>query len=61
MRSREAQTLPTDRLRAMQLDRLRAQARRLFERVPFYRARMEDCNVTPDDLRTLADIARRRG
>ncbi len=58
MRSREAQTLPTDRLRAMQLDRLRAQARRLFERVPFYRARMEDCNVTPDDLRTLADIAR---
>lgn len=58
MRSAAAQTLPVEQLRARQLDLLRAQVAKLYERVPFYRQRMADAGVRPDDLHTLADIVR---
>lgn len=50
--------LPLERLRELQLARLQRIVRRAYERVPLTRQRMEARGVTPDDLRSLADLAR---
>jgi len=52
------QTLPVAELRRLQAERLRAQVRRLYERVPFYTQRLDAAGVRPDDIETLDDIAR---
>ncbi|WBB64615.1 phenylacetate--CoA ligase [Streptomyces sp. WMMC500] len=45
-------------LRAYQLDRLRATLRRAYDNVPLYRRKFDAAGVTPDDCRTLDDLAR---
>ncbi|GCD91670.1 phenylacetate--CoA ligase PaaK [Nocardioides sp. LS1] len=45
-------------LEALQLERLRDTLRRAQAHVPYYRRAFEDAGVTPDDLHTLADLAR---
>ena len=45
-------------LEALQLDRLRDTLRRAHEHVPHYRRAFDRAGVTPDDLHTLADLAR---
>ncbi len=45
-------------LRALQLARMRDVVRRAYEHVPHYRTAFDAAKVTPDDLRTLADIAK---
>ncbi|MBB6628984.1 phenylacetate--CoA ligase [Nocardioides sp. KIGAM211] len=45
-------------LEALQLERLRDTLRRAHEHVPHYRRAFADAGVTPDDLHTLADLAR---
>lgn len=50
--------LVADQLHALQLDRLRATVARAFERVKLFRDRMQDRKLTPDDVRSLEDIAR---
>ena len=44
------------RIRAIQLEKLVAQVRWTYERVPWYRARMDDSGVTPSDIKTLEDV-----
>ena len=53
-----AEAMPLPELRALQLDRLRALVARLAERVPAYRAKFAAAGVGPDDLTSLADLAR---
>ncbi|MEM0483663.1 MAG: phenylacetate--CoA ligase [Thermofilaceae archaeon] len=43
-------------LKALQLKRLRAQLRRVYENSPFYRRRFKEAGVTPDDLKSLDDL-----
>ncbi|MFE2987424.1 phenylacetate--CoA ligase PaaK [Streptomyces sp. NPDC059262] len=50
--------LGLEQLHAEQLERLRATLRRVYERVPFYRASFDKAGVHPDDCRSLADLAR---
>jgi phenylacetate-CoA ligase len=45
-------------LRALQLERLRATLRRVYENVPHYRRVLDEAGVRPDDLDTLEDLAR---
>ncbi|MEU3253759.1 phenylacetate--CoA ligase PaaK [Streptomyces sp. NPDC006997] len=45
-------------LRALQLERLRATLRHAYTNVPFYREAFDEAGVTPDDCRSLADLAR---
>jgi phenylacetate-CoA ligase len=53
----EIQTLPRERIEALQLERLRALVTRLWERpVPFFRRKLEAARITPTDVRTLADL-----
>ena len=52
----EMETLPRDRLRAEQLERLQRTVRRVNENVPFYREAFKKNGVKPADIRTLEDI-----
>jgi len=45
-------------LRELQLDRLRDTLQRVYAHVPHYRRAFDAAGVTPDDLTTLADLAR---
>ena len=51
------QTLPRADLVRLQGERLVAQVAKLHARVPFYRARLDEAGVAPDDIRGLGDIA----
>jgi len=54
----EAETLPRERLRQLQLRRLRATLRNAWENVPLHRKRMRALGIAPDDVRSLEDAAR---
>ncbi len=56
--NRECETMPREELAALQLTRLRETVARAAAAVPFYRERFAQAGVTPDDLRSLGDIAR---
>jgi len=47
-----------DELRAVQLERLKATLRRVWDNVPYYRSKFEAHGVHPDDLKSLADLAK---
>ncbi|MBR5977762.1 MAG: phenylacetate--CoA ligase [Verrucomicrobia bacterium] len=50
--------LPVEKLRELQLTRLQQTVLRAYERVPFFRAKMEERNLTPNDIQKLEDIAK---
>ncbi|MFE6780765.1 phenylacetate--CoA ligase PaaK [Streptomyces sp. NPDC057680] len=50
--------LGREELAALQLERLRESLRHAYENVDFYRSSFDAAGVTPDDCRTLADLAR---
>ncbi|TFL17698.1 phenylacetate--CoA ligase PaaK [Jannaschia formosa] len=52
------ETMPRDRLEALQLERLRETLRHAYENVATYRAKFDAAGVAPDDLKTLADLAK---
>ncbi len=54
----DKETLPREDLRALQLLRLKNQCERVFANVPFYRKRFEEMGITPQDVRSLDDLAR---
>src|SRR5690348_9648425 len=47
-----------DRLSLLQLERLQAQVRRVYEHVPFYRQVFEAAGLCPEDVRSLDDLHR---
>ncbi|CAL9360039.1 Phenylacetate-coenzyme A ligase [Streptomyces sp. enrichment culture] len=53
-----AERMDRDELRALQLDRLRSTLRHAYENVEHYRRAFEEAGVTPEDCRSLADLAR---
>jgi phenylacetate-CoA ligase len=56
--SGEIPTYDRVELEALQLERLRDTLSRAYQRVPHYRRAFDDAGVTPDDLGSLADLAR---
>ena len=54
--SPEIETAPREKIVALQNERLAAAVRRVYENVPFYRNKMEQAGVTPDDIRTIDDL-----
>lgn len=50
--------IPREHLQALQLARLRQIVTRAWDRVLLYRHRMDERGLTPDSIRTLADIAK---
>jgi len=49
--------LPEERLREVQLRRLKAVVARAYDKVALFRSRMDERGVRPDDIRSLRDIA----
>jgi phenylacetate-CoA ligase len=56
--SGEIPTYDRAELEALQLERLRDTLSRAYQRVPHYQRAFDDAGVTPDDLGSLADLAR---
>ena len=51
--------LPKDKLQQLQLHRLQSIVKRAYENVEHFRNRLEERNVTPDDINSLEDFKRR--
>ena len=47
-----------DEISALQLERMRWSLQHAYDNVPMYQARFDEAGVTPDDLKTLADLAK---
>ncbi len=52
----KAETMSREELEKLQLERLQATVRRVYERVPFYREKLDNAGVKPEDIRTLEDV-----
>ena len=46
----EMETMPQEEIRALQNERLVKQVRHVWDNVPYYRKKMEEKGVTPDDI-----------
>lgn len=54
----EFETLPRQALEALQLKRLQATVARVYASVPFYRQSLDRAGVTPESIKSLADLQR---
>ena len=55
---REIETMPLERMRSLQSEKLVRQVRHVYENVPYYRALMEEKGVTPDDIGGIDDLSK---
>ena len=53
---KEIETMSREDMIALQNEKLVKQVRRVYENVPYYRAKMEEKGVTPDDIKGLEDL-----
>lgn len=54
----ELETMDREAIAALQLEKLKRQVAYVYERVAWYRERMDDMGVRPEDIHTLADVRR---
>lgn len=47
---------PREEIEAIQLQKLKDQVAYTYQRVPWYRQKMDELGVSPDDIQTLADV-----
>ena len=52
------ETLPREELEKIQLARLQETVNRVYERVPAYRKKMDDCGIKPEDIKSLKDLSK---
>ena len=50
------ETLPRKEIEQIQLTRLQETVRRIYDKVPAYRAKMEEAGVTPEDVKSIEDL-----
>jgi phenylacetate-CoA ligase len=53
---RPIETMPRERLAALQLERLRRTLRHAYAHVPLHRQRLDAAGIAPDDVRTIDDV-----
>lgn len=54
----DPETMDRAALEALQLERLKWTVRHAYDNVPLYRAKFGEAGITPDDIRSLADLER---
>ncbi|MDZ4183782.1 MAG: phenylacetate--CoA ligase, partial [Desulfuromonadales bacterium] len=54
----EFETLPRPALEALQLKRLQQVLERVYRNVPFYEESFDNAGISPDDIKSLADLQR---
>ncbi|KIR02332.1 Phenylacetate-coenzyme A ligase [Lachnospiraceae bacterium TWA4] len=52
----EIETMPLDKLQALQSERLVKQVQHVYENVPFYRGKMDEMGVKPEDIKGIEDL-----
>ena len=52
----EIETASVEQIKAWQDERLAKQVRRVWDNVPYYRKKMEEKGVTPDDIKGVSDL-----
>ena len=52
----EIETMPVEQIKALQSERLVEQVRHVWDHVPYYRKKMEEKGVTPDDIKGIEDL-----
>ena len=52
----EIETMPYEQLRQLQNERLVKQVQHVWDNVPYYRQKMEEKGVTPDDIQSIDDL-----
>ena len=53
---KEIETMPYAQLRALQNERFLKQVQHVWDNVPYYRQKMEEKGITPDDIRSIDDL-----
>ncbi len=56
--NKEAETLPREKLRALQGERLRATVKRVYENNRVYKKKFDDAGIRPEDVRSVDDLKR---
>ncbi len=52
------ESMDRDKLTALQSRRLIEQIQRVYEKVPFYRRKMQEKGLTPSDIKHISDITK---
>lgn len=52
------ETMPRSEIEALQLERLQYRVKYAYERVPYYKAKMDEKHVKPSDIKTLSDVTK---
>lgn len=52
----EIETMPLEQLQALQSERLAAQVKHVYENVQFYRERMDEMGIKPEDIKGIDDL-----
>ena len=54
--NKEAECMPEEKLRELQLERLKQVVKRAYEKVPFYRKKFDEAGLKPEDIKSLDDV-----
>ena len=54
----EIETMPREELEALQLERLQALVKRVYEKIPFYKESFDKAGVSPEDIKSLDDLTK---
>ena len=54
----DIETMPVEKLRELQLDRLKKQVKNVHDNNPYFRKVYEEAGFNPGDLKTLDDISK---
>lgn len=54
--NKDCEAMPREKLRELQLERLRQTAKRVYENVPMYKKRFNEHGVHPDSIKSLDDL-----
>ena len=52
----QVETASRDELAAIQGERLHNTVKRVYENVPFYRRKLDEMGITPEDIHTAEDV-----
>ena len=52
----EFETMPVEEIKKLQSEKLVKQVKHVWDNVPYYRAKMEEKGVTPDDIKSIDDL-----
>ncbi|MEA1910355.1 MAG: phenylacetate--CoA ligase [Spirochaetota bacterium] len=56
--NKQVEAMDITSMQKLQLERLKALVKRVYEKVPFYKKKFDDAGVKPEDIKTLADISK---